>query len=127
MSFAHLTIATPNIERTARFYEQTMRWPRVSSPGNAPLEVIWLQIGPRQQIHIIHVKDFRPSPFEDEFGRHFAFFHAVGDFPELKQRLVEAGAELIDAVRPTPFERFFFRDPNGYVIEVIAQEQYVTE
>ena len=40
----------------------------------------------------------------------------------LKQRLVDAGAELIAPLRATPFERVFFREPvNGYVFEVIAQ------
>ena len=39
---------------------------------------------------------------------------------QLKQRLVERGAELIAPLRTAPFERFFFRDPvNGYVFEVI--------
>ena len=27
--------------------------------------------------------------------------------------------ELITPVRPTPFERFFFRCPDGYVFEVV--------
>ena len=30
---------------------------------------------------------------------------------------------LIAPERPTPFERFFFRDPNGYVFEVVAAER----
>jgi hypothetical protein len=38
----------------------------------------------------------------------------------LKERLVAAGADLIEARRATPFERFFFREPiNGYVFEVV--------
>ena len=49
------------------------------------------------------------------------------DFPELKQRLVAHGAELIPPIRETPFARFFFRDPNGYMFEVIDSEGYVRE
>src|SRR5438552_2150373 len=45
------------------------------------------------------------------------------DFSSLKERLRRHGAELIVADRPTPFERFFFRDPNGYVFEVVAAER----
>jgi hypothetical protein len=26
---------------------------------------------------------------------------------------------VIDPLRETPFERFFFRDPNGYIFEVV--------
>jgi hypothetical protein len=54
-------------------------------------------------------------------------FHPNADFPALKQRLLKHGAKLFDAIRPTPFARFFFKDPNGYMFEVIAREQYVAE
>ena len=40
-------------------------------------------------------------------------------FASLKERLTERGAELIDPIRETLFERFFFRDPNGYIFEVV--------
>ena len=29
---------------------------------------------------------------------------------------------LIEPIRETPFARFFFRDPNGYVFEVVEEE-----
>jgi hypothetical protein len=46
----------------------------------------------------------------------------------LRDRLRAAGADLMDAIRPTPFERFFFREPiNGYVFEVINQDQWREE
>ena len=125
MGFAHLTLATRDVERTATFFERTMRWPRVPTPANAPLKLAWIQLGPNQQIHILQIDGFEPSDFEEEFGRHFAVFHPAADFPALKRRLVEFGAELIDAIRTTPFERFFFKDPNGYMFEVIAQEQFI--
>ena len=33
-------------------------------------------------------------------------------------------AELFDSLRPTPFERFFFREPvNGYVFEIIDADR----
>ena len=40
-------------------------------------------------------------------------------FALLKERLAKRGAELIDPSRETPFERFLFRDPIGYVFEVV--------
>lgn len=40
----------------------------------------------------------------------------------LKERLLAAGAHLMQPVRPGVHERFFFREPvSGYVFEVIAQ------
>ena len=60
------------------------------------------------------------SPFESEFGRHVALFCPLAQFDALKARLVEEGATLVEPLRATPFERFFFREPvNGYVFEVI--------
>ena len=129
MAFAHLTLATRDVERTAAFFEKAMGWPRIAVPGNAPRELTaaWVEMGPGQQIHILRIEGFEPSPFENEFGRHFAVFHPAADFPDLKRRLVEQGATLVDPIRPTPIERFLLRDPNGYVFEVIAREQYVRE
>ncbi len=67
--------------------------------------------------------DFRPSPFEAEFGRHVALAVPRAEFEGLRQRLLAQGATLIAPERPTPFERFFFRDPNGYVFEVVPEER----
>ena len=36
--------------------------------------------------------------------------------------LKDAGVEIIAPLRATPFDRFFFKDPNGYMIEIIDQE-----
>jgi catechol 2,3-dioxygenase-like lactoylglutathione lyase family enzyme len=125
--FAHLTIATRDVERTSRFFQETLGWRSTRMPGNIDLSADWLQMAPGQQLHILHVADFSPSPFENEFGRHFAVFHAGSDFSALKERLAAHGAELIPPIRETPFERFFFRDLNGYIFEVIDRDGYVVE
>ena len=75
-----------------------------------------------------HVEGFQVSPFEDEFGRHVAMFHPRADFVALRQRLIDEGATLFEPARPTPFERFFFREPvNGYVFEVIQAQDPILE
>lgn len=127
MSFAHLTLATRDVAGTSAFFQATLGWRPVRQPGNVPLEADWLEIGPGQQIHLLHVADFEPSPFEQEFGRHVALFHPGDDFEALRARLVEQGAELVAPIRETPFPRFFFRDPNGYLFEVIDREAWVRE
>ena len=120
MSLAHFTLATREVERTANFFERTLGYRRNPVPANSPVQVAWLNLGRGQEIHIIYTEGFTPSAFELEFGRHVALFHPVADFTALKQRLVEAGAELVAPLRPTAFERFFFREPvNGYLFEVI--------
>jgi hypothetical protein len=65
------------------------------------------------------------SPFEAEFGRHVALFHPIDDFPALRRRIVDAGGELVEPLRATPFERLFFREPvNGYLFELIDRERH---
>lgn len=119
---AHFTLATEDIHKTATFLERTFGYARKTLPDASVREAIWLDIGRGQELHVLFVEGFQISPFEAEFGRHFAMFHPLADFPALKSRLTAEGADLIDPIRPTPFERFFFREPvNGYVFEVIDQ------
>jgi hypothetical protein len=122
MSFAHITLPTRFVERTAAFFERAFGYSRHPVPGNIPIEAFWLDIAPGQQIHVFYVEAFDVSPFESEFGRHVALFRPLEEFDGLKQRLIAEGAELIEPLRATSYERFFFREPvNGYVFEVIDQ------
>jgi predicted enzyme related to lactoylglutathione lyase len=122
MSLAHLTLPTRNVERTASFLEQTLGYARDPLPGNIPCETVWLNAGRGQQLHVFYVEGFEVSPFEREFGRHIAVFYPLAQFDALKARLHQRGADIIEPLRSTPFERFFFREPvNGYVFEVIDQ------
>jgi catechol 2,3-dioxygenase-like lactoylglutathione lyase family enzyme len=124
MSFAHLTLPTQHVDRTASFFERTLGYSRNTVPGNSPVEALWLDIGRGQEMHVFFVEGFEASPFEGEFGRHVALFHPLADFPRLKERLTREGAVLMDPLRATPFERFFFREPvNGYVFEVVDQDR----
>jgi catechol 2,3-dioxygenase-like lactoylglutathione lyase family enzyme len=110
--FAHLTLPTQRVEETTRFIETTLGYRRKSVPANSPVDARWLDIGHGQELHVFYVEGFEISPFEAEFGRHVALFH-------------DAGGELVDALRPTPFERLFFREPvNGYLFEVIDRERH---
>ena len=123
MAIAHITFPTRDLNRTLGFFEAALGWRRIVRPGNIGVPAAWLQVAPGQEAHVIEIADFEPSPFEREYGRHIAVSFPAASFPLLKERLLEHGAELIDPIRPTPFERFFFRDPNGYVFEVVAEER----
>jgi len=123
MAIAHFTLATRDVVRTRDFFAETLRWRPVETPHNVPRDAAWLQIAPNQQLHLLRVDDFEPSPFEREFGRHFAVEYPAGEFSALKRRLVEHGAALVAPLRETPFERFFFLDPNGYMFEVLDADR----
>ena len=68
-------------------------------------------------------QDFAVSPFEREYGRHVAIAYPESGFAELQSRLRRLGGEVIAPLRETPFARFFFRDPNGYIVEVVAAQR----
>ena len=120
MSLAHFTLPTRQVEETASLLERTLGYGRKPAAANSPVDVVWLDLGRGQEMHVFFVEGFAVSPFEGEFGRHVALFHPLADFSALKERLLAEGAELIAELRPTPFQRFFFREPvNGYVFEVI--------
>ena len=122
MPFAHFTLATRDVKRTSRFFQDVFDWEPIIRPGNIDVVADWLSIGPGQEMHLLEVAGFEPSPFEREFGRHIALAWPEAKFGELKERLVAHGAELVPPERETPFERIFFRDFNGYVFEVVPQE-----
>ena len=127
VSFAHLTLPTREVEKTAAFLERTLGYRRLPVPTNSPVELVWLDLGRGQEMHVFYVEGFSVSPFENEFGRHVALFYSLAEFEALKQRLQSEGADLFPPLRPTPFERFFFREPvNGYVFEVIDDARGTT-
>jgi len=116
----HLTLATRDVIASLDFFLNTLDWKQIHRPGNIDIQAAWLDIGDGQQLHLLHKEGFEASPFEAEFGRHFAFDYPLDEFPALKERLLAHGAELIDPIRETPFERFFFREPNGYIFEMVS-------
>ena len=123
--FAHLTLPTQHVEETTRFIEATLGYRRKTVPANSPVDARWLDIGHGQELHVFYVEGFEVSPFESEFGRHVALFHPIDDFPALRRRIVDAGGELVEPLRATPFERLFFREPvNGYLFELIDRERH---
>lgn len=119
MAILHCTLATRDVRRSAAFFAETLGWRPIERPGNVPSTAAWLEIGDGQELHLLEVEDFRPSDFESEFGRHIAVSYPREGFDALKDRLRRSGAELIGPKRATPFERFFFRDPSGYIFEVV--------
>ena len=123
MSLAHLTLATRDVRRAEAFFAGALGWRPIHRPGNIGRPAAWLEIAPGQELHLVEVPGFEPSAFEAEFGRHVALAFPRAEFEGLKQRLLAQGATLIAPERPTPFARFFFRDPNGYVFEVVPDER----
>ena len=124
MALAHITLATRDVGRSSAFFEEAMGWLPVARPGNIGRPAAWLTIAPGVELHLVEDPQFEPSPFEQEFGRHIAVTFPRAEFPGLKARLQARGATLIAPLRHTPFQRFFFRDPEGYVFEVVEDDHH---
>ena len=122
MAIAHLTLATRDVRRASAFFAAALGWHPVGRPANSPLPTAWLRVAPGQELHLVEVAGYTPSPFEGEFGRHVAVSHPAAGFTDLKRRLRQLGAELLAPQRETPFERFFFRDLDGNVFEVVPAD-----
>ncbi len=121
MPIAHVTLATRDVRLASRFFAAALGWQPLDRPGNVPVPAAWLAIAPGQELHLVEVPDFEPSRFEREFGRHIALTCPRDEFTALKERLRQEGAELIAPLRETSFERFFFRNPDGYLFEVVEE------
>jgi catechol 2,3-dioxygenase-like lactoylglutathione lyase family enzyme len=123
MSLAHLTLATRDVRKAEAFFAKALGWRPIARPNNIGRPAAWLEIAPGQELHLVEVTAFAPSLFEAEFGRHIALSFPEEEFDDLRRRLLAHGAELIEPERRTPFARFFFRSPDGYVFEVVAAER----
>jgi catechol 2,3-dioxygenase-like lactoylglutathione lyase family enzyme len=123
MALAHITLATRDVPGSAAFFEETLGWRPVARPGNIGRAAAWLAIASDVELHLVEAPEFEPSRFEQEFGRHIAVTFPRAEFASLQERLQARGATLIEPLRDTPFQRFFFRDPNGYVFEVVEEER----
>jgi catechol 2,3-dioxygenase-like lactoylglutathione lyase family enzyme len=121
MALAHITLATRDVARASAFFAEALGWRPIARPGNIGVPAAWLAIAPGVELHLVEDPEFEPSRFEREFGRHIAVTFPLDEFPALQERLIARGAALIDPIRATPFRRFFFRDPDGYVFEVVEE------
>jgi catechol 2,3-dioxygenase-like lactoylglutathione lyase family enzyme len=122
MAFAHITMPSRDVRAMVQFFEATLGWTSIERPNNIPFPSAWMAIGPGQELHLLQLDDYAPSPFEREYGRHLAVAYPRSGFDALKERLKTAGAEVIPPIRPTTHERFFFRGPDGYMFEVVEEQ-----
>jgi catechol 2,3-dioxygenase-like lactoylglutathione lyase family enzyme len=118
----HFALAVRDVASASALFQRTFGWHPIDRPSNINRPADWLAICPGQELQLVQVEGFHPSDFEGEFGRHIAVAYPRSGFAALKQRLRAEGADLIPPKRDTPFERFFFRGPEGYIFEVVESE-----
>ncbi len=116
LTLNHLSFQIKNLERSLAFYQgvlgfDTLPRPDLGFPG------AWIKNG-AVCIHLIENPSLaEPGPNIDPRGNHTAF--EVKSAAEVQARLDAAGIPYrANLLRGTAITQIFFRDPDGYQIEV---------
>lgn len=116
----HCSLVVQNLERAAAFYRDILGLTEIEIPSTfkpAGLQVRWFRLG-SQQIHIL--LGMEPPPFGQQ---HMAL--QVDNAEAARLWMKEKGIEIEEAVLIPGADRFFLRDPDGNLIEVIEwMEEY---
>jgi catechol 2,3-dioxygenase-like lactoylglutathione lyase family enzyme len=113
MRLSHINVTMPKgSEDVARdFYGGLLGLREIPKPG--PLRVrggVWFEAG-GLEIHL----SIEEQRLESDAQRHFGF--ECADLDEMRAKLMTAGIKIDDG-RPSPWRRFFVRDPFGNRIEI---------
>ncbi len=117
----HVAISVPNARASAAFYRGAFGFAELKTPFGSGADVVWLDLGGGIALHVF---GGRAADIENEHERHIAFavpdMSRVTDF--LKSRGIPwqnfEGVQGEMQTRPDGVRQMFFRDPDGYWVEV---------
>lgn len=116
----HCSLVVQSLERAAAFYRDVLGLTEIVIPSTFPpagLNVRWFRLG-SQQIHILLGTENQPSS-----QGHMAL--QVDDAQAARSWMKEKGIDIEEAVLIRGADRFFVRDPDRNLIEIIEwQEAY---
>ncbi len=113
----HVSILVSDTQKSLAFYCGVLGLKETSRP-NFPFPGAWLEVGDKQQIHLIQLPSPDPVEGRPEHGgrdRHFALI--VPDLEEIRQRLEQAG--IAYSVSKSGRRALFCRDPDANAIEFV--------
>jgi glyoxylase I family protein len=113
--FHHAGFLVTDIERAARFYENTLGLkslprPDLGFPGR------WYDLGAGQQLHLMSVSDMPGHADPPRHDRHIAL--GVPDVQTTERQLREMGVEISYGSGRAGSPQLFIRDPDGNTIEL---------
>ncbi len=128
MRIQHCGLVVADVDRSRRFYGEALGLEEVPRPANFTFAGAWFRFGDTE-IHLLAEADTTgragvqdPGP-SAAFGlvSHIAF--EVDDLGAACARLGENGVALIGGPMPRGdgFVQAFFRDPDGYVLELFQR------
>ena len=116
----HCSIVVQNLERAAAFYRDVLGLTEIEIPSTfkpAGLKVRWFRLG-AQQIHILQGTENPPDT-----QHHMAL--QVDDAQAARAWMQGKGFEVEETILIPGADRFFVRDPDDNLIEIIEwQEAY---
>ena len=131
-SLHHVSIPVSDLERSKRFYGETLGLPEMVRP---PFDFpgAWFQLGPHQALHlIVHPHStFRTGKGVDSRDIHYAIrvksYQAALEHLRAKGFREDAGETDLTKMRTNPhatagFPQIYILDPDRNVIEINAEE-----
>ncbi len=107
----HVSVLITDLERSRRFYRDTLGLKEIAKPRTFDFRVLWFSLG-NQQLHLL-LKD---SP-DALSPRHFAL--RVADCAAARAYFRELGLRPEETTPIPGADRFFLHDPDGNRIEII--------
>jgi len=114
----HCSVVVQNLERAAAFYRDVLGLTEIEIPSTfkpAGLKVRWFRLG-AQQIHLL--KDAENPP---NTQHHMAL--QVDDAQAARAWMKAKGFEVEETILIPGADRFFVRDPDGNLIEIIEWKE----
>ena len=114
----HCSVVVQSLQRAAAFYREVLGLTEIEIPATfaaAGLKVRWFRLG-SQQIHILLGAETQPDA-----QRHMAL--QVDDAQAARLWMKEKGIAIEEAVLIPGADRFFVRDPDGNLIEIIEWQK----
>ncbi len=112
----HLGLQVADIQKSAKFYGETLGLERIEVPDNLKAIRAWFKIGVNQ----IHLLAGRTQPVvNDKNGTHIAL--SVVSMTDAEAFLKAQSIPYHRQVRFDGVVQIFFQDPDGYVLELNEQ------
>jgi glyoxylase I family protein len=125
MRIQHVGLVVADLERSRRFYAEALGLEEVARPSNFTFDGAWFRFG-GTEIHLLAEAHTTGGAGQPDAGpgaakgmtHHLAF--EVDDVGAACERLAQNGVALEGGPMPRGdgFVQVFFRDPDGYVLEL---------